>query len=202
MEQMTSGAVRRMSSNASRIDNGTKQVLHVGCGPYNPHSLHERFRTGGWTEIRLDIDPKVQPDIVASLTDMRVVEDASVDAVWSSHNLEHLYAHDVPIALGEFYRVLKPGGIALVTMPDLEQVAHFIVADKLEDVVYVSPAGPITALDCLYGHSGMISNGNHFMAHKTGFTSTSLTRHLQEAGFGAVRTWFSPFGLWAEAQKR
>jgi SAM-dependent methyltransferase len=178
-----------------------KCVLHVGCGPANPLSLHERFRGQEWREIRLDIDPHVAPDIVASLTDMSAVETDSVDAIWSSHNLEHLYAHEVPIALAEFHRVLRPGAFALVTMPDLEQVAHFVVADKLEEVVYISPAGPITALDCIYGHRGMVGSGNHFMAHKTGFTATSLSKHLRQAGFACIRTWFSPFGLWAEATK-
>lgn len=179
-----------------------QRVLHVGCGPANPLNLNERFRSSGWVEVRLDIDPSVRPDIVASLTDMSAVASETVDAVWSSHNLEHLYAHDVPVALAEFYRVLKRGGFALVTMPDLEQVAQFVAADKLEDVVYVSPAGPITALDCLYGHRGMVATGNEFMAHKTGFTATSLTKHLRNAGFVDIRTWFTPFGLWAEAFKR
>lgn len=164
-------------------------------------NLNERFRSEGWVEVRLDIDPSVAPDIIASLTDMSVVPSSSVDAVWSSHNLEHLYAHEVPVALAEFFRVLKPGGFVLVTMPDLEQVAQFVAADKLEEVVYVSPAGPITALDCLYGHRGMVAAGNHFMAHKTGFTATSLTKHLGHAGFRNMRTWFTPFGLWAEAFK-
>ena len=76
---------------------------------------------------------------------------ASVDAIWSAHNLEHLSAHEVPLALNEFLRVLKPGGWALITFPDLQQVAEFIVADKLEDVAYESPAGPITPLDCVFG---------------------------------------------------
>ena len=73
-----------------------KVVLHVGCGRKNARKLHHVFHDGGWRELRLDIDPAVAPDIVASLTDMSAVEGASVDAIWSSHNLEHLPAHDVP----------------------------------------------------------------------------------------------------------
>ena len=201
MPHATATMNRGTNSPSSQVQGGTKRVLHVGCGPCNPLNLHERFRSAEWKEVRLDIDPQVKPDIVASLTDMSAVESDSVDAIWSSHNLEHLYAHEVPVALAEFRRVLKPGGFALVTMPDLEQVAHFVVADKLEDVVYTSPAGPITARDCIYGHSGMVAGGNHFMAHKTGFTATSLRNHLLSAGFSNIRTWFSPFGLWAEATK-
>eukprot|EP00913_Durusdinium_trenchii_P011152 g10474.t1 len=161
----------------------TRTVLHVGCGHPSPASLHQRFRGPEWRELRLDIDPNVKPDIIASLVDMHPVDTNSVDAVWSSHNIEHLYAHEVPVALGEFLRVLKPTGTLLIAMPDLQQVAHFIVADKLDDVAYESPAGPITPLDCVFGFGKAIAAGNTFMAHKTGFTAKSLTRRLIDAGF-------------------
>jgi len=63
----------------------------------------------------------MQPDIVCSITDMSPVAADSVDAVWSSHNLEHLQRHEVPVALAEFLRVLKPAGLLLLTLPDLQQ---------------------------------------------------------------------------------
>ena len=44
------------------------------------------------------------------MTDMPAVEDAYVDAVFSSHNIEHLYAHEVAEALSEFKRVLNEDG--------------------------------------------------------------------------------------------
>ena len=56
-------------------------------------------RARNWREIRLDLDPAVQPDIVCSITDMSPVATDSVDAIWSSHNLEHLQRHEVPLAL-------------------------------------------------------------------------------------------------------
>ena len=39
-----------------------------------------------------------------------------------SHNLEHVYAHEVPTVLEEFYRVLELGGILCLQMPDLQTV--------------------------------------------------------------------------------
>jgi SAM-dependent methyltransferase len=182
-------------------DVAQRTVLHVGCGPANPQNLHERFRGPKWREIRVDLDPRVEPHVVASITDLRVVPNESVDAVWSSHNLEHVSAHEVPMALGEFLRVLKPGGFLLITMPDLEQVAHYVVEDKLDEVIYVSPAGPVTALDCIYGMGRLIAAGGPLMTHRTGFTATTLRKHLARAGFARVKTWFSPFALWAEAAK-
>lgn len=177
----------------------SKRVLHVGCGRPNPKKLHATFRSGEWQEIRLDIDPGAQPDIVCDMLDMSVVATASMDAVWSSHNVEHLHAHQVPIALGEFHRVLKPGGFALVTLPDLQSVCRRIAEDKLEEVLYESPAGPVRPIDVLYGFGPAIARGNTFMAHKTGFTATSLRSKLIRAGFAGVRVRVERrgFSLWA-----
>jgi ubiquinone/menaquinone biosynthesis C-methylase UbiE len=179
-----------------------KTVLHVGCGAKHAHKLHQVFQTPEWQEVRLDIDPSVQPDIVGTITDMSIVETASVDAVWSSHNLEHLYSHEVPVALREFHRVIKPGGFALVTMPDLQQVAAFVAQGRLEDVLYQSPAGPISAIDVIYGHRASVEKGNHFMAHKTGFTAQSLGQKLFAAGFPKVQVQCDlTLNLWATARK-
>jgi len=162
-------------------------VLHVGCGPYNPNKLHPAFRKEGWRELRVDINPAVKPDIVASMLAMPMVAAGSVDGVWSSHNIEHLYAHEVPVALREFARVLKPGGVVLLTMPDLQAVAELIAADKLDEPAYVSPAGPIAPLDILYGHRPQIAMGNVFMAHRTGFSAKTLTQALTSAGFAQIK---------------
>ncbi|MFM7393240.1 MAG: class I SAM-dependent methyltransferase [Cyanobium sp.] len=82
-------------------------LLHVGCG--SKHIDRTPFAGSQWQEVRFDINPDVTPDLVGSLTDMGAVADGSMDAVFSTHNLEHPYAHEVPRALAEFRRVLRPG---------------------------------------------------------------------------------------------
>ena len=180
-----------------------RTVLHVGCGAADPAKLPAAFfPPGAWRELRLDIDPGVSPDIVASITEMPMVAAASVDAVWSAHTLEHLASHEVPVALAEFHRVLTPGGFVLVTMPDLQQVAELVAAGKLEDAAYVSAMGPIAPLDMLYGFRPALAAGNAFMGHRTGFTAGTLAVHLQNAGFQTVRVQRDGhFALWGSGVK-
>jgi predicted SAM-dependent methyltransferase len=175
-----------------------KRVLNAGSGSYAARKLHPVFAREAWQEIRIDIDPQVKPDMVSSITDMRSsVAPQSFDAIWSSHTLEHLYAHEVPSALAEFKRVLKPNGFALVTSPDLEAVASLILDHGLDHVAYTSPAGPITPLDMLFGHSASITRGQLYMAHKTGFTCALLGRYFVDAGFPIVLVKREQLDLWA-----
>ena len=181
---------------------GQKIVLNVGCGYPLRQKLHRHFHGPEWREVRLDLDPAVQPDIVCSITDMGPVSANTIDAVWSSHNLEHLQRHEVPLALGEFIRVLKPRGLLLLTLPDLQQVAQLVVDDKLEDLAYQSPSGPVTPLDMIFGHRASLARGNRYMAHRTGFTARTLHQALVEAGFVEVRLRVGgSFDLWATAVK-
>lgn len=164
-----------------------RRLLHVGCGPRNAARLPAGLQAPHWQEIRFDIDAAVQPDIVGSITDLGALADASVEAIYSSHNLEHLHGYEVPQALREFRRVLNPQGFVLLTLPDLGAIARQIAHGQLEQPLYHSAAGPISALDMLFGHQASLRNGNHYMAHRTGFTAETLARHLLDAGFGEVR---------------
>ena len=159
-----------------------KKLLHVGCGTDYKKSL-KGFNNSFWSETRLDIDKNVQPDIVGSLTDMSLVYSRSVDALFSSHNIEHIFPHEVPTALREFNRVLSDDGFVVITCPDLISVCKAVVNDRLMEPLYSSDAGPISPIDILYGYREFIEQGKIYMAHKTGFTYTSLLKAFQEAGF-------------------
>jgi SAM-dependent methyltransferase len=177
-----------------------KRVLNAGSGPHEVDRLHPVFRNSDWTEVRYDVDKRVKPDIVGSIVDLGSIGNATFDAIWCSHNLEHLYTHDVPKALAEFRRVLRPDGFALICTPDLETIAELVVSGHLEDVAYQSSAGSITALDMLYGFSASIERGNLFMSHHTGFTTDRLGRLLVDSGFSEVLVKRGPcYDLWALA---
>jgi SAM-dependent methyltransferase len=145
------------------------RVLHVGCGGA---PLPEWL--GCNTEVRLDIVPDNNPDIVANMTDMGDI--GEFDCIYCCHALEHLHVDDVNKALSEFHRVLKPGGKAIVFVPDLEGVR------PTKEILFDSPAGPITGLDLMYGYN-CLTKEKPYMRHLTGFVKESLKQALYDAGF-------------------
>jgi hypothetical protein len=57
----------------------------------------------------------------------------------------------------------------------------------LDGLLYESPMGPITPLDVLYGHAGMIEHsGQDYYVHRTGFTSRTLANVVEASGFGPM----------------
>jgi SAM-dependent methyltransferase len=149
-----------------------KRILHVGCGTE---------ATPEWlpgVSVRLDIDPGVEPDIVASILDLGPLSE--FDVVYCSHTLEHVYPHEVSVALGEFRRVLKDGGAVLIFVPDLED------QKPTDDVLYNSDAGPVTGFDLFYGYRPFVEMYPNTMAHHCGFVSSTMRRAMEDAGFGKV----------------
>ena len=176
-------------------------LLHVGCSHRSVDSTP--FAGLGFTEIRFDIDSSVKPDIVGSMTDMSAIISGGFDAIYSSHNIEHLYAHEVDTAFSEFLRILSPKGFVLITCPDIVSVCQRVSNSSLVTPLYTSPAGPISPLDIIYGHQESIRNGNHFMAHRTAFSEISLVEKLRSSGFSSVASCTRPkaFDIWALATK-
>ncbi len=180
-----------------------RTFLHVGCGGSRKEHTTPAFAADDWRELRFDIDQNAHPDIVGTMTDMAAVPSDSVDALFSAHNIEHLFPHEVPVALAEFRRVLKSEGFVVITCPDIQAVSALVAQGQLVEPAYISPAGPIAPLDILFGLRSALAAGNHFMAHKCGFTAPLLARELMAAGFASVAHLRRPdaFDLWVVASK-
>ena len=54
--------------------------------------------------------------------------DGSVDVAYHSHLLEHLDREIAPVFLSEIFRVLKPGGLHRICVPDMEILARSYMA--------------------------------------------------------------------------
>jgi hypothetical protein len=178
-----------------------KKLLHVGCGPKTQKNL-KGFNSDNWIEHRLDIDNQHNPDILGSIIDLNAVQNMSMDAVYSAHNIEHIFAHEVKIALKEFNRVLKENGYLVITCPDLQVLGEAIANDKLNEPIGNSKSGPISPIDIIYGHRGFIAQGHTFMAHKTGFTYKTLSEVIFESGFKMIYGNRFHYDLWLIAFKK
>ena len=163
-----------------------KSFLHLGCGRLTKLNSTPEFKNNHWDETRVDIDEKVNPDIVASMTDMSVIDSDKFDAIYSSHNIEHLFSHEVSEALTEMHRVLNDEGYLIITCPDLVSVCSHVADGNLTEPLYQSGLGPIAAIDILYGLRSDIRNGIKFMAHNCGFTGPVLHATLVGCGFKSV----------------
>jgi len=88
--------------------------LNLGCGA--------RFQPGsGWTNLDfISHHPRVRAH---DLNQGLPFPDGSYDGVYHSHVLEHFTAQDGLRLLRECFRVLRPGGVIRVVVPDLERIA-------------------------------------------------------------------------------
>ena len=161
-----------------------KLLINLGCGPKGSAWLPAMF--SNWREVRVDLDAEVAPDILADITDLSAIESGSVDAIWSAHCIEHVYLHQVSQAVAEAYRILRDDGFYCLIVPDLQAIADYIAQDRLHEVVYESPAGPVMAHDMIYGHGRSIARGRVSMAHRCGFTPSLMLQKLREAPFAEI----------------
>jgi SAM-dependent methyltransferase len=165
-----------------------KILLNPGSRTLGWVDAHPGFAGDGWKETRVDVDAGGAPGSKGSIVDMRaMVADGAADAVWSSHMIQRLHAHEVIPAFREMHRALASDGFALVTCPDLARIAALAATGEVEKIVYNSPAGPIRVIDMLFGHGRSIGEGRIGMAHHTGFTESRLARIAIQAGFAEVR---------------
>jgi len=124
-------------------------------------------------------------DIVRGLP----VPDHSCDGVYASHVIEHLPRSLVDVALANTIRLLRPGGIFRVVVPDLGRMIAAYLADPDHD----------TRADLLIAETGLaverLPGGRlRSFAYKFGnsrhgwlWDEASLRRLLERAGFSDVR---------------
>jgi SAM-dependent methyltransferase len=159
------------------IDAQSRELdLHIGCGP---------CLLPGW--INLDIHPApLATNVLWGLP----FADGSVRHVFLSHLLEHLfYPNDVHPFLAELLRVLAPGGVVRIVVPDIEQC---IDAYQRRDADFFASRrqhwgggdGNPTRLEDFLAYAGAGPDPAHlFEAHKFGYDFETLARALQRSGF-------------------
>ena len=97
-------------------------VLNIGAGG----EVAELLQRLGVRNVSIDIDPRRNPDCVASIENLTAFPDSSIDVVFCIDVLEHV---QLPAkAVAEIRRVLKPNGILVGSTPFLLEI-HDAPAD-------------------------------------------------------------------------
>jgi predicted SAM-dependent methyltransferase len=154
-----------------------RTVLIAGAGPERMPEWEEN----GFIPAYQDIEPRTNPDILGNMTEFPKWLTGHFDIIFCCHALEHVYPHEVQWVLSEFKRVLRPGGIAMILVPDLEDVR------PTEEILYTTGSGPYCGLQLYYGDFREIQQFPH-MAHHCGFVKETLKKALLIAGFDKVET--------------
>jgi SAM-dependent methyltransferase len=97
--------------------------------------------------------------------------DATAEAAYCSHLLEHLYREDARNCMAEVFRVLQPGGIFRIAVPDLDALVRAY-----------DPSKPEAFLDPIFE----IRQSRDKNRHHWHYNETSLRALLLEIGFSSV----------------
>lgn len=147
-------------------------MIRLIAGTINRYPAEE-----GWENVHLDKSGRllpggVPPEIVASIEAIPG-EAATFDEIVCSQVLEHLVHANALQALGEFFRVLKPGGLLKLDVPDLDKLCRAWVDGWLEREV---------VSQLVYGDPSNMPD-DHLNAHRNGWWKERLLGALSDAGF-------------------
>jgi predicted SAM-dependent methyltransferase len=139
--------------------------LHLGCGSrYIPGFVH--------------IDAQAAPHVdIVGPVERLPMPDNSVSLIYASHVLEHFGRYAFKAVLEEWFRVLQPGGVLRLSVPDFSACAAIYYENGL--------------VDGLSGLVGLIIGGqrNEHDFHKMLFDEDFLRTVLLDIGFREVRRW-------------
>ena len=90
-----------------------KRLLDVGC---REGAQSRAFEALGYRVASIDVDARYEKCVVCDANDALPFRDGTFDVVWSSEVIEHL--KDPAAAIREMHRVVRPGGVIVMTTPN------------------------------------------------------------------------------------
>ena len=136
--------------------------LHLGCGlRYLP----------GWQH--LDLTKRDHIDFVGPVSDLSQFSQGSVDVIYASHLLEYFDAFEAVEVLSEWRRVLRPGGLIYLAVPDVKALLK--IYEQTDDLSKI--LGPLF---------GKMESDVGTIYHRTVYDKGSLFSVLEQVGFGEL----------------
>lgn len=139
--------------------------IHIGCGKRHiPGFVHV-------DQVQFDhIDHHID------IRDLSCFDDGCAELIYNCHVLEYFDREEIPEVLAEWRRVLAPGGILRLSVPNFDVMSRLYQTGFPLDYF----------LGTLYGK---IPSEDGPIYHRTTFDQPSLTRILETAGFSDVQLW-------------
>lgn len=133
----------------------------------------------GYTHIpgfqRVDIDKNCKPHYLLDIRDLSSLPDDSVEEIYTAHTLEHILLVELFPTMRGLCRVLKPGGLITIVVPDGEAISQDWVTGKVKPDYYEKIL------------MGAQPNATPYMLHKQIFWPRKLERFSTIAGFGSIK---------------
>jgi predicted SAM-dependent methyltransferase len=152
--------------------------LHLGCGA---------SRLAGW--VNVDYPPA---DLAMDLGWDLPFEDGSVSYVYMAHVLEHFdYPAEALALVNEVHRVLAPGGVLRVVVPDIRKcILAYAAGDtsffERRTELWPHHPGCETALEHFLHYAGAGVKPHAFWGHKFGYDVETLSLLLTRSGFEQI----------------
>lgn len=140
--------------------------INAGCG---------RHILDGYCNIDAERSPLARraPDIIADVRSIPLA-DGCADELMAIHVFEHFYEWEVDALLAEWRRLIRPGGLLVLEMPDVVKAARNLIAGSTDQL-------------SMWGLYGDPRARNPLMCHKWGWTFATLAPRLAAAGFDDAR---------------
>jgi len=141
-----------------------KILIHLGCGDIACSEF-----------VNVDSRPAPHVHYVCDIRDLSIFPDNYAHLIYACHVLEHVPKRDLRKTLWEWRRILQPGGILRLSVPDFDKLLH----------IYESCSHDINIiLDMLMG-----GQDNKYDIHYSAFNNRYLFEKLTEVGFREIRQW-------------
>lgn len=143
--------------------------VHLGCW----HRIIPGF-------VHVDLCDMPHVEHKSSIDNLPFFADGSAQLIYCSHALEYFDRDQALDVLREWYRVLAPGGLLRLAVPDFEALIK----------VYQTSGALANVLGPLYGKMAISSNGSPAtLYHKTTYDEASLRVLLRQCGFVNPELW-------------
>ena len=109
-----------------------------------------------------------------ALVERTPLQDGCAEELHAYHLVEHFYRYDVDAVIAEWHRLLRPGGLLVLELPNIEAAARNLLANR-NDQMSMWP---------LYGDPSWKSP---FMCHRWGYRPETITALLADHGFKKIR---------------